>query len=42
MHILSHMIAVLVGWLRGPTPPTQKVPEGVDWADLPTYHPSCD
>ena len=42
MHIISQLIAGLLAWLNAVEGPTQSQETAVDWADLPTYHPSRD
>jgi len=38
MHILSRLVAAVVGWLTTP-PAAEGRRDLVEWADLPTYHP---
>jgi len=38
MHILSRLVAAVVGWLTTP-PAAEGRRDFVEWADLPTYHP---
>jgi hypothetical protein len=42
MHIISRLMAALVEWLNAPAVAPGSPPPSVDWADLPTYHPSRD
>jgi hypothetical protein len=42
MHIISRLIVALREWFTPKDTRAEVMPEGVDWADLPTYHPSCD
>lgn len=42
MHIFSKLVAAMLAWLNAADAPEEAVPASVDWADLPTYHPSSD
>ena len=40
MHIFSRVMVAIMGWLGAPGDAPSTTPGAVDWADLPTYHPT--
>ena len=42
MQIISRIVTAVMEWLNAPGAITTTPPAGVDWADLPTYHPARD